>query len=90
MVKIEIDNAILSIDSTRPDQHGVATWDGDSANLSKWMPYQIGMFGHIVGDNPSPIDAIACLNTAGKKYRVIEGKEILDLPEPKLPKGAID
>jgi hypothetical protein len=89
MVKLEIDNAVLSIDSTRPDRHGVAKWTGDFASLSEWLPYQVGMFGHIVSDMPTPMDAIAALNAAGKKYQVIEGQEILDLPMPELPEGVM-
>lgn len=89
MITIQIENATLSIDSNKPEKHGTVVWLGDSAELAQWLPRQYGMFGHRVGDNPAPMDAIAAMIASGKKYKVVEGQEILDLPVPELPKGAI-
>lgn len=89
MIKIEIENAVLSIDSDKPDRYGAAVWSGESKELAEWLPAQYGMFGHYVGDNPCPSDAIHALIVAKKKYKVLEGQEILDLPMPPLPEGAI-
>ena len=89
MIIIQIENAALSIDSKKPDEYGLAVWTGDSAELAVWLPRQYGMFGHRVGDNPAPMDAIAALITSGKKYRVVEGQETLDLPITELPEGAV-
>jgi hypothetical protein len=89
MIKIEIDNAVLLIDSDKPDKYGTAIWAGDYQALAKWLPNQYGMFGHHVGDNPAPMDVIHALIMAKKKYQVVEGKEILDIPITPLPDGAI-
>ena len=88
MVRVKVDGVLLSIDSNRPDTHGIATWSEDTP-LSAWLPLQYGMFGHRVGDNPTPMDAIAALKSASKEYQVIEGQEILDLPISELPEGAV-
>lgn len=89
MVKIEIENAILTIAVDRPDKCGTAIWTGQATELADWLQYQIGTFGHVVGDNPCPIDAISALKMSGKKYRVVAGQEILDLPLMPLPDGAV-
>lgn len=89
MIKIEIGTAVLSIDSDSPGRRGIAVWAGDDQELAAWLPGRYGMFGHRVGDNPAPMDAIAALKTAGKKYEVLEGQEILDLPISPLPEGAV-
>jgi hypothetical protein len=89
MIKIEIENAVLSINSDKPDKHGAATWAGDYQDLAQWLPNQFGMFGHYVGDSPCPCDAIHALIVGKKKYRVTEGQEILDLPIKPLPEGVI-
>lgn len=89
MIIITIGNVMLSIDSKKPDEHGVAAWAGDSAKLAAWLPSQYGMFGHRVGDNPAPMDVIAALIASKKEFRVVRGQEILDLPIAPLPEGAI-
>lgn len=89
MIKIEIENAVLFLDSDKPNKCGAAKWAGDSTELAEWLPNQFGMFGHYVGDYPCPADAIHALIISGKKYRVTEGQEILDLPIEPLPEGVI-
>ena len=85
----DLDHPILSIDSTEPDRHGVASWTGESTEISQWLPKQFGMFGHYVGDYPCPADAIHALIISGKKYQVLEGQDILDLPIEPLPEGVV-
>jgi hypothetical protein len=89
VIRIEIDDAVLFIDSDKPDKCGAVEWAGDSTELAQWLPNQFGMFGHYVGDNPCPRDAIHALIVGKKKYRVTEGQEILDLPIKPLPEGVI-
>jgi hypothetical protein len=89
MIRIEIENAVLSIDSDKPDRHGAAVWAGESQELAEWLPNQYGMFGHYVGDYPCPSDAIHALIVGKKKYKVLEGQEILDMPIKPLPEGSI-
>jgi hypothetical protein len=90
MIQIKIDDAILTLDVDRPDKRGVPIWTGDYAEIAAWLPNQYGLRGHKVGENPRPRDVIHALIAGKKRYEIIEGKEILDLPEPKLPKGAIE
>jgi hypothetical protein len=90
LIKIKIENAVLSLDVEHPDKRGVAIWTGDYAEIAAWLPNQYGLRGHKVGENPSPRGVIHALIAGKKQHEIIEGKEILDLPEPKLPKGAID
>lgn len=89
MIIIQIENATLSIDSKKPDEYGLAVWTGDSAELAEWLPRQYGMFGHRVGDDPAPMDAIAALVMSRKKFQIVKGQEILDLPITELPEGAV-
>ena len=90
MIRIEIEDAVLFLDSNHPDKCVVAKWAGDSTELAAWLPSQFGMFGHYVGDNPCPSDVIHALIVAGKKYRVTEGQEILDMPqEPGVAEGVL-
>jgi hypothetical protein len=89
VIRIEIDDAVLFIDSDKPDKHGAAIWGGDYQDLAQWLPNQFGMFGHYVGDSPCPSDAIHALIVGKKKYQVTEGQEILDLPIEPLPEGVI-
>jgi hypothetical protein len=89
MIRIEIDDAILSLNSAHPNEGSPPYWSGDSTELAKWLPGQFGMFGHYVGDYPCPSDTIHALIISGKKYRVTEGQEILDLPIEPLPEGVV-
>jgi hypothetical protein len=89
VIRIEIENAVLSIDSDKSDRHGAAVWAGDSIELAKWLPSRYGMFGHKVGDYPCPSDVIHALIVGKKKYKVLEGQEILDMPISELPEGAV-
>jgi hypothetical protein len=89
MIRIEIDDAILSLNSDHPEEGSPPYWSGDSTELAKWLPSRYGMFGHYVGDYPCPSDVIHALIVGKKKYKVLEGQEILDLPMSELPEGAI-
>jgi hypothetical protein len=86
VVQIEI-----AIDADRPYQHAETTYTGDEEDwIAEWLPDQYGMRGKPVGDNASPIDAVAALSAATwLKWEVVSGQEILDLPDPSLPPGAI-
>jgi hypothetical protein len=90
MIQIKIDDAILTLDVTRPDKRGTAIWTGNYAEIAAWLPRRYGMRGHKVGENPRPRDVIHALIVGRKQYEVIEGKEILELPSKPLPEGAID
>jgi hypothetical protein len=81
----------IAIDSDSPDRYGKATWTGkDAALLSDWLTDQYGMYGHTVGENPNPLDAVAALTGATwLEWEIVEGKEILDLPRQQLPDGAV-
>jgi hypothetical protein len=81
----------ITIDSDHPDRHGQATWTGkDAALLSDWLPRQYGMYGHGVGENPNPLDAVSALTGATwLEWEIVEGKEILDMPREELPSGAV-
>jgi hypothetical protein len=83
-------DAVISIDSDSPDRAGNATWSGkDAALLSDWITNQYGMYGHQVGENPNPLDAVAALTGATwLEWEIVEGKEILEMPRQKLPPGA--
>jgi hypothetical protein len=89
MIKIEIDDAILSLDVDRPNIRSTPIWSGDSIELAKWLPGRYGMFGHRVGNFPYAADVIHALIVGKKKYKVLEGQDILDLPIPELSEGAI-
>jgi hypothetical protein len=81
----------ISIDTNLPYARGRTTWDGDNlALVADWLPDQYGKRGKPVGDEPSPIDLIHALTLATwLEWEIVEGKEILDLPVPELPLGAI-
>jgi hypothetical protein len=86
LVRIEI-----TIEAERPYQHGATTFDGDEEGwIADWLPDQYGVRGKPVGDEASPVDLVAALAAANwLNYDILEGEEILDLPEPQLPPGAI-
>jgi hypothetical protein len=86
LVQIEI-----AIDADRPCQHGQTTYEGDKESwIADWLPDQYGVRGKPVGDDASPVDLVAALAAANwLNYDILEGEEILDLPEPELPPGAI-
>jgi hypothetical protein len=89
MIRIEIDDAVLSLKSAHPEEGSPPYWSGDSTELAKWLPSRYGMFGHYVGDYPAPMDVVHALIVAKKEYQVLEGQEILDLPIAPLPEGVI-
>ncbi len=89
MIKIRIDNAELELSTDRPDIGTTPKWSGDYAELAKWLPGRYGMFGHRVGNYPYAMDVIHALIVSGKKYEVLEGQEILDLPIEPLPEGVV-
>jgi hypothetical protein len=82
---------MISVNSDRPYKSGATTYEGsDKALLSEWLPDQYGMYGKRVGDDAKPIDLVAALTAATwLEWEIISGKEILDLPVPPLPPGAI-
>jgi hypothetical protein len=85
-VRIEIEIA-----ATRPYQHAETTYIGDDEDwISEWLPDQYGVRGKPVGDDASPIDTNAALVAAAwLEWEIVLGQEILDMPEPPLPPGAI-
>jgi hypothetical protein len=88
--EIKLD-ATVSIETIVPYMGGMTTWNGDDlALITDWLPDQYGMRGKPVGDEPSPIDLIHAITlTTWLEWEIIEGKEMLDVPVPELPSGAI-
>jgi hypothetical protein len=89
VIKIQIDDAILSLDVDLPDVRAAPIWSGDSTELAKWLPRQYGLFGHRVGNFPRAMDVIHALIVSGKEYQIIEGQDVDNYPTPELPPGAI-
>lgn len=78
-------DATISISSTETVYTGA-----DQDLIAQWLTDQYGMDGKRVGDDPSVRDVVAALTSATwLEWEILEGKEILDLPEPELPAGAI-
>lgn len=81
----------ITIDADLPYERGDTKFEGEqSASIADWLSDQYGMYGHRVGDDASPIDLVAALTAATWiEWEIISGEEILDLPVPPLPPGAI-
>ena len=82
---------VISIDSDAPARGGVTTYEGDDAHLvDQYLQWQYGLYGKMLGEEPSPSDMIHTLTgLTWLKWEILEGKEILDLPVPELPPGAM-
>jgi hypothetical protein len=84
-------DAKISIETDMPEQSGTTTWSGDDSDMiSDWSIGQYGMYGHYIGENPTPISLVHALTVAiWLEWEIIEGKEILDIPLEELPPSAI-
>lgn len=82
----------IEIESKYPHAKGKTTFEGQYAvSIARWLKSAYGMRGHLVGEYASPQDAVAAISTAKwLKFEILSGKEILSLPVPALPPGAID
>lgn len=91
MFRVLVDSTIeVTIAATRPHQHAQTTYTGDDdGRFADWLPLQYGHRGKRVGDDASPVGLVAALTQAKIEFEITEGAEILDLPVPELPEGAI-
>jgi hypothetical protein len=87
----------VSLEATDPNASVSIEYDpGDTPDLAdlirRTLTRQYGAFGHLIGENTTPIDLTAAMNSPAMQYFqpvLIEGEGIVTSYDPGIPPGAI-
>lgn len=101
--RITTNNAevIISLDADDPNHFADIQYEGDSDLLeivTMWLPFAFGAFGHLIGENTSPIDLDAAIKKGLKplllkfmpdyKWELLIGADLVKIYDPCIPPGA--
>lgn len=87
-IKLPTLDVTISISSISPDNSAPIKFEGDAKGFVKELASMYGMYGHRIGRLSTPLDLNAAIVKSGLDYEIIEGAEILEMPQEEIPAGA--
>lgn len=94
MFRVKTNFGEVSIDSDSPDKSAPIVVTGGipalANHLQDMLSKSVGFHGRLLGQECSPLDLHAVLVITGLKFQILEGEEILAMPQTPIPDGAVD
>lgn len=95
MLKYQLRGAIVSLDSSSPNQSAEIQYQGlpaTVAEIKRTLSSSYGAFGHLIGNSATPIDLDAAMKSERMKPynpKLMEGEDLVQKYDPEIPPGAI-